>query len=71
MPSARCLPRMFNNPPAAQLEIRRVPPAIELGAPRGYAQRGSLDGSRPGAFYINLRDTHHLAALFDPDLRLS
>jgi uncharacterized protein (DUF885 family) len=52
------LPRMFNNPPVAQLEIRRVPPAIELGAPRGYAQRGSLDGSRPGAFYINLRDTH-------------
>jgi uncharacterized protein (DUF885 family) len=51
------LPRVFNDPPAARLEIRRVPPAIELGAPRGYAQRGSLDGSRPGAFYINLRDT--------------
>lgn len=47
----------FNNPPAARLEIRRVPPAIEVGAPRGYAQRGSLDGTRPGAFYINLRDT--------------
>ena len=51
------LSRWFNNPPAAPLEIRRVPPAIEVGAPRGYAQRGSLDGSRPGAFYINLRDT--------------
>lgn len=51
------LSRMFNNPPAAQLDIRRVPPAIELGAPRGYAQRGSLDGSRPPAFYINLRNT--------------
>ncbi len=51
------LPRMFNDPPQAQLEIRRVPPAIELGAPRGYAQRGSLDGTRPGAFYINLRNT--------------
>lgn len=49
--------RMFNDPPAAQLDIRRVPPAIELGAPRGYAQRGSLDGSRPPAFYINLRNT--------------
>jgi uncharacterized protein (DUF885 family) len=47
----------FNNPPAARLEIRRVPPAIEVGAPRGYAQSGSLDGTRPGAFYINLRDT--------------
>ena len=52
------LPRVFHNPPAARLEIRRVPPAIEVGAPRGYAQRGSLDGTRPGAFYINLRDTH-------------
>jgi uncharacterized protein (DUF885 family) len=52
------LSRVFNNPPAARLEIRRVPPAIEVGAPRGYAQRGSLDGTRPGAFYINLRDTH-------------
>ncbi|MCU0728715.1 MAG: DUF885 family protein [Sphingopyxis sp.] len=51
------LSRFFNNPPAAPLEIRRVPPAIEVGAPRGYAQRGSLDGTRPGAFYINLRDT--------------
>ncbi len=51
------LPRMFNDPPAARLDIRRVPPAIELGAPRGYAQRGSLDGSRPPAFYINLRNT--------------
>jgi uncharacterized protein (DUF885 family) len=50
--------RMFNHPPAAPLDIRRVPPAIEVGAPRGYAQRGSLDGSRPGAFYINLRDTN-------------
>ncbi len=52
------MPRMFTNPPTTPLEIRRVPPAIEIGAPRGYAQRGSLDGSRPGAFYINLRDTH-------------
>lgn len=52
------MPRYFNNPPAAQLEIRRVPQAIEVGAPRGYAQRGTLDGSRPGAFYINLRDTN-------------
>ena len=51
------LPRIFNRPPTAPLEIRRVPPAIEVGAPRGYAQRGSLDGTRPGAFYINLRDT--------------
>jgi uncharacterized protein (DUF885 family) len=52
------LPRWFDDLPASQVEIRRVPVAIEAGAPRGYAQSGTLDGSRPGAFYINLRDTH-------------
>jgi uncharacterized protein (DUF885 family) len=34
-----------------------VPPYIELGAPGGYYQSAALDGSRPGAYYINLRDT--------------
>ena len=51
------LPRVFNRLPKAPLEIRRVPPTIEIGAPGGYYQRPSLDGSRPGAYYINLKDT--------------
>ncbi len=51
------LPRMFSTLPRAPLEIRRVPPTIEAGAPGGYYQRASLDGSRPGAYYINLKDT--------------
>ncbi|WP_332769340.1 DUF885 domain-containing protein [Phenylobacterium sp.] len=50
-------PQVFATLPRAGMEIRRVPPAIELGAPRGYAEGGTLDGSRPGTFYINLRDT--------------
>ncbi|MDP3853226.1 DUF885 family protein [Phenylobacterium sp.] len=50
-------PKVFRTLPKAGMEIRRVPPAIELGAPRGYAEGGTLDGSRPGAFYINLRNT--------------
>lgn len=41
----------------AQLEIKRVPVFTEAGAPGGYYQRAALDGSRPGAYYINLRDT--------------
>ncbi|WP_309643443.1 DUF885 family protein [Phenylobacterium sp.] len=49
-------PKVFRTLPKAGMEIRRVPPDIELGAPRGYAEGGTLDGSRPGAFYINLRD---------------
>jgi uncharacterized protein (DUF885 family) len=51
------MPRAFNTLARAQLEIRRVPPYTEAGAPGGYYQRAALDGSRPGAYYINLRDT--------------
>jgi uncharacterized protein (DUF885 family) len=51
------MPELFGVLPKTAVEVRRVPPAIELGAPRGYAQAGSLDGSRPGAYYINLADT--------------
>ena len=51
------MPEYFNTIPTSPMEVKRVPPAIEVGAPRGYAQGPSLDGSRPGAFYINLVDT--------------
>jgi uncharacterized protein (DUF885 family) len=51
------MPEYFATIPTARMEVKRVPPAIELGAPRGYAQGPSLDGSRPGAYYINLVDT--------------
>jgi len=51
------MPRAFNTLARAELEIRRVPPYTEAGAPGGYYQRAALDGSRPGAYYINLRDT--------------
>ena len=50
-------PEVFATVPRSPMEVKRVPPAIELGAPRGYAQGPSLDGSRPGAYYINLQDT--------------
>ena len=53
----RRLPELFGVLPRTPVEVRRVPPAIELGAPRGYAKTGSLDGTRPGAYYINLADT--------------
>jgi uncharacterized protein (DUF885 family) len=51
------LPQWFGTLPKARLDIRRVPVATEAGAPGGYYQSGSLDGTRPGAYYINLRDT--------------
>jgi uncharacterized protein (DUF885 family) len=51
------LPQYFGRIPAAPVEIRRVPTFIEAGAPGGYYNAPALDGSRPGAYYINLRDT--------------
>jgi uncharacterized protein (DUF885 family) len=51
------MPQAFNTLARAQLEIKRVPPYTEAGAPGGYYQRGALDGSRAGAYFINLRDT--------------
>lgn len=51
------LPKYFGRIPKAKVEIRRVPPDIEASATGGYYQPPTLDGSRPGAYYINLRDT--------------
>ncbi|MDQ4087756.1 MAG: DUF885 family protein [Pseudomonadota bacterium] len=62
------LPRVFATLPRARVEIRRVPVDIEAGAPGGYYQAASLDGSRPGAYYINLKDTHEWPKLGLPTL---
>jgi Uncharacterized protein conserved in bacteria len=51
------LPEMFGALPKASVEIRRVPKFIEAGAPGGYYNRPALDGSRPGIYWINLRDS--------------
>ncbi|WP_336868897.1 DUF885 domain-containing protein [Sphingomonas sanguinis] len=53
----RRLPEQFAVLPKAPVEIRRVPEAIQAGAPGGYYQSASLDGSRPAIYFINLRDT--------------
>ncbi|MFL6734778.1 MAG: DUF885 domain-containing protein [Sphingomicrobium sp.] len=51
------LPRAFNTLVPGKLVVKHVPPEIEAGAPGGYAAAGSVDGSVPGYYYINLRDT--------------
>jgi len=51
------LPRAFATLGPGNLQVKRVPPAIENGAPDGYAGPGTIDGSQPGLYYINLRDT--------------
>lgn len=51
------MPEVFATVPRGGFEIRRIPVEIEGGAPGGYASAGSLDGTRPGVYYINLKDT--------------
>jgi uncharacterized protein (DUF885 family) len=43
--------------PKADLQIKRVPKNIEAAQPGGYYNNPSLDGKRPGIYWINLRDT--------------
>ncbi|THD58730.1 DUF885 family protein [Phenylobacterium sp.] len=50
------LPTYFGMLPKTPLEIRRIPAATEAGASTHYTD-GSLDGARPGIYWLNLRDT--------------
>lgn len=50
------LPQWFGALPKADVVIKRVPKAIEAGQPGGYYNAPSLDGKRPGIYWINLRD---------------
>jgi uncharacterized protein (DUF885 family) len=54
------MPRAFNTLVPGNLLVKRVPPEIEAGAPGGYAAPGTMDGTVPGYYYINLRDTNDL-----------
>ena len=51
------LPNAFRTLPKASVEVRRVPVFIQDGAANGYYNSAALDGSRPAAFYINLKET--------------
>ena len=51
------MPRAFNTLVDPNMEVRRIPPAEEVGAPGAYGGAGSKDGSIPGRFWINLRTT--------------
>jgi len=48
------LPSMFGTLPRNEVVVRRIPPATEQGAAGGFYDLGSIDGTRPGTFYINL-----------------
>jgi len=50
------LPRYFEKLPKAQLDVRRVPAFAEKGSAGAYYEPPTLDGSKPGIFFANLRD---------------
>ena len=54
------MPESFNTLAHAELQIKRVPVYIQDAQPGGYYNGAALDGSRPGTYYINLRDTHEV-----------
>ncbi len=51
------LSQAFGTLVAGNVEVRRIAPAEEMGAPGAYGGAGSIDGSVPGRFWINLRST--------------
>lgn len=54
---ARRMPEYFRTIPPAPLEVERVPVSAEKGSAGAYYNPPAMDGSRPGTFYANLRDT--------------
>lgn len=49
------LPRAFNTLVNPNMEVKRLPPEEEPGAPTAYGGAGSIDGKIPGKYWINLR----------------
>lgn len=47
---------LFDIRPEARVEVRRIPLFKELTSAGAYYSRPAMDGSRPGVFYVNLRD---------------
>ena len=50
------MPQAFRTLVRGNVEVRRLPPEEEPGAPGAYGGAGSIDGSIPGKFWINLKD---------------
>ncbi len=53
-------PQYFGRLPKAGMEVRRVPEFKEATSPAAYYTMPAMDGSRPGIFFVNLRDMAEL-----------
>jgi uncharacterized protein (DUF885 family) len=64
------LPRAFRTLAKGHVEVKRLPPEEEPGAPAAYGGAGSIDGSTPGRFWINLHTTELHSKYSLPDLTM-
>ena len=62
------MPRAFHTVVDPNMEVKRLPPQEEPGAPAAYGGAGSVDGKIPGRFWINLRTTDLDSRYSLPDL---
>lgn len=61
------MPDAFETLVPGFLEVTRISPEVEAGAPGAYGGPGSVDGKKPGHYWINLRtpDLHNKFSLAD------
>lgn len=64
------MPRAFNTVVNPNMEVKRMAPEAEPGAPGAYGGAGSIDGKIPGRFWINLRTTELHSKYSLPDLAM-
>lgn len=50
------MPELFKTKPPYQVEVRAFPVEVQDGAPGGQYTPPAVDGSKPGIYWINLRD---------------
>jgi uncharacterized protein (DUF885 family) len=62
------MPQAFNTLVKGDVEVKRLPLSEEPGAPAAYGGPGSIDGTLPGKFWINLRTTDLHRKYTLPDL---
>ena len=54
------MPAYFRTIPPGKLAVERTPASAEKGSAGAYYSPAAMDGSRPGTFYANLRDTSEM-----------
>lgn len=64
----KIMPTQFKTPISYNVEVKAFPKEIEDGTSGGQYNPPSLDGSKPGVFWINLRDIENLAKFDLPTL---